>query len=102
MTRSKRKTKAEVDDCGGHYWNERVIRRTDHHGYHYFAIHEVFYENHRPTKWTEEPVSPMGDSFDELREAVDQIRSALDAPTLVEVEDSDGQFSLIDEENCGS
>lgn len=102
MTCSKRKDEVEIDDCDGDYWNERVIVRTDEQGNQQYAIHEVFYENYRPTNWTKEPVAPIGDSFDELREAVEHFRSALDAPILFEVKGSDGNLSLVDEEGCSS
>ncbi len=52
------------------HWNYRVIRKhhveTDSVTYH---VHEVYYrEDDSMESWTQEPVAPMGETAEELRE----------------------------------
>lgn len=59
-------------------WNYRVLRREGN-----FAIHEVFYEDGKPTSCTEDPVAPFGeDTLEELRHDMEMMMRALSKPVL--------------------
>ena len=79
-------------------WNYRVVHRrcgdTDT-----FTIHEVFYNGAGEiTAMTEDPVEPMGESLQELKDDVELMLTALNHPVVVEgevkyapMEEDDGQ-----------
>jgi hypothetical protein len=71
-------------------WNYRVIRREPAHvdSEPTFSIHEVFYtEAGVVDGWTSDPVWPMGETADELREELWRMLGATTKPIMVESED---------------
>ena len=78
------------------HWNYRVIRNhhteTDSVTYH---VHEVYYrEDGSIESWTQEPVSPMGETVEELREDIRYFLHAFRCPIL-EVKETDGGSTLF-------
>lgn len=68
----------EVDDSEEEaYWNYRVMVKEGE-----YAIHEVYYEGERVSNYTAEPVSPSGESIEELTNDVRSYLSALEKPVL--------------------
>jgi len=68
------------------YWNYRVIKRhhkeTDTYTY---QVHEVYYKkNGKIEGWSESPVSPMGDTLNELRGDIQYFSKAFQKPVLRE------------------
>lgn len=65
-------------------WNYRVIEHDEKNGD--FAIHEVYYAEKNgeiiPIAYTKDPVSPVGDDFEELKKDMSYYLNALDKPTL--------------------
>ncbi len=49
-------------------WNYRIIRSIDPDGEVSFGIHEVYYAWEKVSGWTSEPVSPCGETAEELAE----------------------------------
>lgn len=81
-------------------WNYRVIRRhhaeTDSVTYY---VHEVYYgEDGSIEKWTEEPVEPLGESPEELREDIRYFLRAFRLPILEE-EQRDGGSTLLPDDS---
>lgn len=78
-------------------WNCRVMVRTDKQtGEKIYAIHEVYYDQDgNPESCTENPVSPMGETVDELRGDLSHYQEALAKPVLryedLKPEESDGK-----------
>ena len=66
------------------HWNHRVIKKNVADGSDWFGIHEVFY-NDDDTIWsyTENPISIVGESIDDLRQTLEWMLSCLDNPILV-------------------
>ncbi|OHD71510.1 MAG: hypothetical protein A2W19_16005 [Spirochaetes bacterium RBG_16_49_21] len=64
------------------YWDYRVIRKTQNDAVSY-EIHEVYYNDKDEIEsWTEEPVSPMGETCNELRNDIFYFMSAFRHPVL--------------------
>jgi hypothetical protein len=67
-------------------WNYRVVRRVyqvDGREEFQYGIHEVYYDDdHVPTSCTVDPVSPHGDTEDELAQDMRYFASALEKPVL--------------------
>lgn len=69
------------------YWNHRVIKRADQklknipQSYSY-GIYEVYYTDDKPHSWTENPVHPIGESWNELFEDWKGMFEAFKKPTL--------------------
>ena len=64
-------------------WNYRVIRRTHERGPDTFGIHEVYYDNEdKPNACTVDPVSPYGETLEELKSDLDRMWKALEKPAL--------------------
>lgn len=61
-------------------WNHRVVRLT-HDGETQYGIHEVYY-GPPGTGWTAEPVAPVAESVEELREVLARMTAALDAEAI--------------------
>lgn len=62
-------------------WNYRVIK-TDHEE-PVFVIHEVYYdENGLVKSWSEDPMHPLGESPEELKQDVKLMQAALDRPAI--------------------
>jgi len=73
-------------------WIHRVIRHKDTDGSYYYAIHECFY--HKPTdkiphSWTEDEISPIGESIESLLKTLQRMNVACQKPTLEITEDGD-------------
>jgi len=67
-------------------WNYRVVRkvhRVDGREEFQYGIHEVYYDDdHVPTSCTVDPVTPYGDTEDELAQDMRYFASALEKPVL--------------------
>lgn len=65
-------------------WNYRIMVRIDKQtGEKIYAIHEVYYDQEgNPESCTENPVSPMGETADELRDDLIHYNQALAKPVL--------------------
>ena len=75
-------------------WNYRVIRRVVNDET-MFAVHEAYYNapgDERPHSITVEPVTPVGNTIEELREAICRFSESLSKPVL----DHDGQWETRD------
>jgi hypothetical protein len=63
-------------------WNYRVLKTEDQHGTH-FGIHEVYYdESGRPRMYSESPMSPYGETLEELADDLKRFSSAFTRPVL--------------------
>lgn len=81
------------------YWDYRVIRKrypeSDAISY---QIHEVYYaDNGSIEHWTEDPVQPLGETAEELREDIRFFLQAFRCPIL-EWKEVDGEWTLIPDE----
>lgn len=64
-------------------WNYRVVRHEENDGWsEHFEIHEVYYRDGEPVMVTEGPVTPSGETLDELRAALELYTAALQQPAL--------------------
>ncbi len=61
------------------HWNYRVIYDPESES---FSIHEVYYENNKPTMWTENPVSIVGDDLNQLSNSFSWMQKAFSKPIL--------------------
>jgi hypothetical protein len=59
------------------HWNHRILRTE--FGY---AIHEVFYEDGKPTAWDPSPSAPFGEDHQELAADLVLIAQAIGRPIL--------------------
>jgi hypothetical protein len=59
-------------------WNYRVLRYKDGE----MGIHEVFYDNGKPTSCTENAVGVVGENLTEMRKTLGLMTAALEAPAL--------------------
>ncbi len=63
---------------GFSYWNYRVIESEE-----VFRIHEVYYNSKGEiTAFSEDPITPLGETLDELRGDLEYYLQALDRPVL--------------------
>lgn len=62
-------------------WNHRVIHRKRNNEDTY-CIHEVFYDEDGSISWTEEPVTPFGETLKELKQDIKWFLKACDNPVL--------------------
>lgn len=83
----EREVEREVER--GPTWNHRVVRREHPEAVVEwervsYAIHEAHYEAgaRKPYAITTEPVAPYGETLDEVRETLDRMRRACEAPVL--------------------
>jgi hypothetical protein len=68
-------------------WNLRVIKNNETG---WFGIYEVYYDQDgKPSSWTEEPVCPAGEDYDELLSDIDHFNAAMKKPALQIVKDGD-------------
>ena len=59
-------------------WNYRLVKHST-----YVAIHEVYYnESGRPSSVTAEPIGLLGADAEEIKEDLEYIMRAFDAPVL--------------------
>lgn len=64
-------------------WNYRVIHRKCRGDEDVYTIHEVFYDDGGKIKlWSQDGVSPMGGTLEELRADIYMQRAALTKPIL--------------------
>ena len=80
------------------HWNYRVIRKhhseTDSETYH---VHEVYYRDDGNIEgWTQESVTPMGETAEELREDIRYFLHAFRRPILEEKETDEGSTLISD------
>ncbi len=67
------------------HWNYRILSTEDAGGNAAYQINEVYYDEHgRIQSWTNEPVSPFGERWSELRADVQHYLSAFRKPVLKE------------------
>lgn len=83
------------------HWNYRVLRKhhteTDSVTYH---VHEVYYRDDGYIEgWTQEPVAPMGETAEELREDIRYFLHAFRRPILEERETDEGSTLIADATN---
>lgn len=79
--------------------SHRVIRRTaPRSGRPYFQVHEGSCNKGEliPHSWTENPVTPIGETVDELRIELELFLGALDLPVLKEITDENGEERLVE------
>lgn len=62
-------------------WNYRIVKRTER-GEDFFAIHEAFYTDNRPTNITTEPIALHGESLEDLAKNLEQQQAAFRQPVL--------------------
>lgn len=62
-------------------WNYRVIKQTTETG-DLYAIHEVYYENNKPTSCTQNPAWPSGETAEELKKDCLRFLEAFNLPFL--------------------
>ena len=63
------------------HWNHRVVRRTYNSESNY-GVYEAYYTDGRVVSITMEPVTPQGESMDELREELAMMARACEHPVL--------------------
>ena len=81
------------------HWNYRVIRKhhTETHSVTYH-VHEVYYrEDGSIESWTQEPVAPLGETAEELREDIRYFLRAFRCPILEEKETDEGTTLFSDD-----
>ena len=81
------------------HWNYRVIRKhhTETHSVTYH-VHEVYYrEDGSIESWTQEPVAPLGETAEELREDIRYFLRAFRCPILEEKE-TDEETTLFSDD----
>lgn len=78
-------------------WNYRIVREKLEDGRYYFAIHEAYYTegNPVPDSLTAKPVVVEGDTFDDIRWALENMAKALTKPVLEFLPTSDGDKITI-------
>ena len=62
-------------------WNYRVVHRvlsTED----FYEIHEAYYDGHKATSITEEPVHPRGETLEELMRDCENYMKAIKRPVL--------------------
>ena len=63
-------------------WNYRIVK-TSSGGEDEFGIHEVYYDNHGNLKsYSEDPVSPLGSTLEELKGDFSHFQVAFEKPVL--------------------
>ena len=68
-------------------WNYRVLRKEDICGDAYYEIHEVYYDEvGEPNGYTMDPIAPVGDNIEDLRETLYKMLRDLDKPVLTEAD----------------
>jgi len=82
------------------YWNYRVIKKhhqeTDTYAY---QVHEVYYKKSGKIEgWSESPVSPMGETLNELRGDIQSFSKAFQKPVLRE-KNKKGKLMLVPEKD---
>jgi hypothetical protein len=65
------------------HWNHRVVKRTFEGGEVIYAIHEAYYDDNKKV-WaiTEEGVDAHGETMEELKQSLEWMQKALEAPIL--------------------
>jgi hypothetical protein len=65
------------------HWNYRIMKRKNDEGGFDFGIYEVFYDDNGKVSWTENSLTPLCDSADELKEELRIMMDAFDKETLI-------------------
>jgi hypothetical protein len=66
------------------HWNYRVMKREVNPGDFEFGIYDVFYDQSgKVISWTEESLVPMCPSEEGLLYELEEMKTALDMPTLI-------------------
>ncbi len=79
----------------GPYWNHRVVEKRDYFNEPYFEIHEVYYNiDHTIHAMTVHPISPYGDSVENLKMVLGWMLTCTDRPVLV-----DGEITFVNYED---
>lgn len=66
-----------------HTWNYRVIKKElsgEFESTVQYAIHEVHYKDGKAVAYTSDPISPLGETPEELREDLKRMMMALERP----------------------
>lgn len=67
-------------------WNHRVLLTHVQLGpenFEHYAVHEVYYdENGAPTSWTKEPITVVGDDYEDCKASYEMIARAFTLPVL--------------------
>ncbi len=64
-------------------WNHRIMRHKDEDGTEWYGVHEVFYDDDgKIFAWTEEKLSPFGETSGELQDELNNMLGACDSPIL--------------------
>lgn len=66
-------------------WNHRVVRRVFADGEVTYAIHEAYYPDrqaHTPDMITDEPIAPLADDLEGLRETLNRMLKATEHPVI--------------------
>lgn len=68
-------------------WNYRIIHKVTYSRafgpMHEYSVHEVYYHHDGSIRsWTEKPVSPFGETMEELRDDFEKHQRALFEPVL--------------------
>jgi len=68
-------------------WNHRIVKRVYHHASGdetTYQIHEVYYDEigSEPTNITLDPIAPLGETVEELKEELNRMLRALEHPVL--------------------
>lgn len=73
-------------------WNYRIILSDTGE----YCVHEVYYDKKtkKPNAWSENPISPLGETIKELEDDLRHMHSALSKPILKVV---DGKLVVVDE-----
>ena len=49
---------------------------------YYYGIHEVFYEDGKPSMYTQDPISVQGENIEELKQTLKWMQECLELPVL--------------------
>ena len=80
-------------------WNYRVVKSTNEHGETWYQVHEAFYnDNGDLALITKDPVSPAGESLEELKLDLERMIEDSQHPVL---EAGKIQFAKLIEDNDG-
>lgn len=63
------------------HWNYRVLRHCDEFD-KYYTIHEMYYQDGKPESHAEVAMSPLGDTFADLKGDFTMLAQAFDKPVL--------------------
>jgi len=76
-------------------WNYRVLKKTLDEG-EVYEIHEVYYKGNAIHMWSEDPISPYGESLEELKKDLQYQLEALELPILEVRANEEGKLQLFE------